>query len=329
LRKTHNHKLPFIKDDWEGNLLDNQNRYINLDGPSERGFSDFLKWQLGKNKYKPEKKNQSSNVKVVNNKDFLSTTLDNFTWLGHASFLFRIGGVKIITDPVLYQIWPLKRFTELPCTPEELTDIDVILLSHNHRDHADKKSMTLVANQNPNAVIYTGLGIGKLLKGWGIKNKLVEAGWYQEYPVLKDVLKIQYLPAKHWNRRLLLDLNQMLWGSFMIHFDGQTIYFGADSGLGSHFEKIGKLFDIDLAILGIGAYEPIWFMHPSHTSPKDALQAKEELNARYMVPMHYGTFDLSDEPIFNPKAELQKMIEGRDDVIIPDIGEMNELSSFL
>jgi L-ascorbate metabolism protein UlaG (beta-lactamase superfamily) len=118
----------------------------------------------------------------------------------------------------------------------------------------------------------------------------------------------------------------MLWGSFMIHFDDKSIYFGADSGQGSHFKEIGNLFDIDLTFLGIGAYEPIWFMHPSHTSPNDVLKVKEELNANYLIPMHYGTFDLSDEPIYNPKAELEKLSKNRDDILITDIGQVNLLS---
>ena len=329
MRKTHNKNLPFIKDDWQGNPMDNQNRYTNLDGPSERGFRDLFKWQTGKNKYSSEKKSQKTNVGVIKNTDFLNTTKDHFTWLGHATFFFQLEGIKVITDPVLYRVWPLKRYTELPCPPEKLIDIDIILLSHNHRDHADKKSMKLLTRQNPNAIIYTGLEIGKLLRSWGIKSRIIEAGWFQEYPIFSDKLKIQYLPAKHWNRRILYDLNQMLWGSFMLHFNNKTIFFGADSGLGTHFKEIGNLFNIDLAILGIGAYEPIWFMHPSHTSPKGALQAKEELKAKYMAPMHYGTFDLSDESIFNPKAELQKLIGSREDVKIPDIGEVNELSFLL
>ena len=326
MRKTHNKDLRFIKDDWKGNPIDKDNRYTNLDGPSERGFRDLMKWQFGKNRYAPEKKGQKTNVEVIKNKEFLSSDLDHFTWLGHATFLFQFKGIKIITDPILHAIWPLKRYTDLPCQPEELLDIDIVLLSHCHRDHADKKSMQQITRQNPNAIIYTGLGIGKLLKSWGIKNQIIEAGWYQEYPLFQDVLNIQYLPAKHWNRRLLYDLNYMLWGSFMIHFDDKTVYFGADSGHGSHFKEIGNLFDIDLTFLGIGAYEPVWFMHPSHTSPKDVLQVKEELNARYLVPMHFGTFDLSDEPIFNPKSELEKLTLDRDDILITDIGHVNRLS---
>lgn len=325
MRKTHNKDLRFIKDDWKGNPIDKNNRYTNLDGPSEKGFGDVMKWQLGNSKYTAEKKGQKTNVEVIKNSEFLNTKENHFTWLGHATFLFQFKGIKIITDPILHTIWPLKRYTELPCLPEELVDIDIILLSHCHRDHADKKSMKQITRQNPNAIIYTGLGTGKLLKSWGIKNKIIEAGWYQEYPFFNEVLSIQYLPAKHWNRRLLHDLNYMLWGSFMIHFDDKTVYFGADSGLGSHFKEIGNMFDIDLTFLGIGAYEPIWFMHPSHTSPKEVLQVKEELNARFLVPMHYGTFDLGDEPIFNPKAELEKLTLDRDDILLTDIGYVNNL----
>lgn len=308
--------------------MDKNNRYVNPDEPSEKGFKDLFKWQFGKNKYAANKKNQKSNVEVVKSGEFLTANNDHFTWLGHASFLFQIRGIKIITDPVIHSIWPLKRYTDLPCSPDDLVGIDVILLSHTHRDHADKKSMKQIAQQNPEAIIYTGLGTGELLKSWGIMNQVVEAGWYQEYPHIRDEVRIQYLPAKHWNRRFLFDLNQMLWGSFMIQFDDTSIYFGADSGYGPHFKEIGNLFDIDMAFLGIGAYEPIWFMHPSHTSPKDVLQVKEELKSRYLIPMHYGTFDLSDEPIFNPKVELQKLTKGRDDVLFSDIGRMNELSFF-
>jgi len=321
LRKTHNKDLQFIKEDWNGNPLDDNHRYQNLDNPSHRSFGEVLKWKIGKNKYANDKKGQEPNVKVIKDGAFLHTKQDHFTWLGHATFLFHLGGTNIITDPVLYDIWPLKRFTDLPCAPEELNNIDVILLSHNHRDHADKKSMCHVTQLNPDAIIYTGLEIAQLLRSWGVKNHIVEAGWYQEYPMINDAIKIQYLPAKHWNRRMLFDLNQMLWGSFMIHFSGKSFYFGGDSGLGPHFNEIGSMFDIDLAFLGIGAYEPVWFMHPSHTSPKDALQAMAALGANKMVPMHYATFDLSDEPIFNPKSELLKLTRDRDDVVIPDIGE--------
>ncbi len=162
---------------------------------------------------------------------------------------------------------------------------------------------------NPCAVILTGLSITPLLRRWNIKNPVIEAGWYQQYDIETEVT-ITYLPAKHWNRRGLTDMNEMLWGSFMIEAVGNTIYFGADSGLGIHFEAIAHLFPcIDYALLGIGAYQPEWFMAAAHTSPSDALTAFQQLKARWFIPMHHGTFDLSDEPIFYPLQELQKIAE--------------------
>lgn len=322
LRKTHNKDLRFVKSDWSGNLLDSKSRYKNLDGHSSRGFKDVFKWKFRqKNKYDAQRKGQKTNVEVIKNTDFLDKSVAGISWLGHASFAISIGGLNIITDPVLYNVWPLKRFTELPCDADDLKGFDCILLSHNHRDHADKASMKKITDLNPNAIIYTGLEIADLLKGWGIKNKIVEAGWYQQYPDLPNNVEITYLPAKHWNRRLLNDLNQMLWGSFMISHKGKNIYFGADSGLGEHFEEIGNMYDIHTAILGIGAYEPIWFMYPSHTSPADALVAKDRLKSDNLIPMHYGTFDLSDEPIFNPKAELERLAIDRKDIQILSVGE--------
>ena len=162
---------------------------------------------------------------------------------------------------------------------------------------------------NPSAVILTGLNIAPLLRSWRIKNPIIEAGWYQQYQLETDV-QVSYLPAKHWNRRGLHDMNDMLWGSFMLQSPTQTIYFGADSGLGIHYPEIAQLFpNIDVAILGIGAYKPEWFMNTAHTSPADALVAFEQLNAKQLIPMHHGTFDLSDEPVFYPKQDLMLLQE--------------------
>ena len=301
---THNPSLPFIKQNWTGNLLNKKQQYINLDGPSERTFAELFKWQTEKNPLKPLKQNQRTNVEVFLNQQITQDNDDGITWLGHASFVFSLNKKQFIVDPVLYNVGPLKRFTQLPCDVVALKNIDFILLSHNHRDHADKKSMIQVCGLNPSATILTGLNIDPLLRSWGIRNTIVEAGWYQRYQIETDV-EVTYLPAKHWNRRGLHDMNDMLWGSFMLQSTAQTIYFGADSGLGIHYPETAELFpNIDVAILGIGAYKPEWFMGTAHTSPADALLAFEQLKAKRLIPMHHGTFDLGDEPIFYPKQEL-------------------------
>ncbi|MBK8087495.1 MAG: MBL fold metallo-hydrolase [Chitinophagaceae bacterium] len=301
---THNPSLSFIKENWSGNILNEKQQYINLDGPAEKSFAELLKWQTEKNPLKPAKKKQQTTVDVVTNHHITSNREDGVVWLGHASFLFTLSGKHFITDPVLYNVGPVKRFTPLPCDVDALKQIDFILLSHNHRDHCDQKSMQQLCALNPNAIILTGLNIAPLLRSWKIANPIIEAGWYQRYNIETDVA-ITYLPAKHWNRRGLADMNNMLWGSFMIEGSKQKIYFGADSGLGIHFAEIAQLFPgIDIAILGIGAYKPEWFMASAHTSPADALVAFAQLKAKQFIPMHHGTFDLSDEPIFYPKQEL-------------------------
>jgi L-ascorbate metabolism protein UlaG (beta-lactamase superfamily) len=301
---THNPSLGFIKPGFAGNALDAKGRYINLDGPSERSFKELLRWQTGPKPLKKLKKKQQSSVAVTHNAQLTKDANNGITWLGHASFLFSLNGKQLITDPVLYNVSIVKRYTPLPCAVSDLTGIDYILLSHNHRDHADKKSMQQLCALNPNAIILTALGIGPLLRQWNITNTIIEAGWYQNYQ-LAEAFNITFLPAKHWNRRGLTDTNTMLWGSFMLQHQQHTVYFGADSGLGIHFEDIAQLFpNIDYALLGIGAYMPEWFMHTSHTSPAGALQAFAQLRAKQLIPMHHGTFDLSDEPIFYPKEQI-------------------------
>lgn len=320
---TSNPDLPIIKTGWTQNPMDNAGLYRNLYERSERDFKDLFKWQFGEKPHKAEKKTESFAHNVISNNPFLSNKNEGIIWLGHASFLIHCNGLRILTDPIFWAIPGLKRLTAMPCLPTELVDIDIILLSHNHRDHADERSMKLVCQQNPKATILTGLQIGNLLRGWGIQNPIQEAGWYQQYHT--PGIRISYLPAKHWNRRFLWDLNTMLWGSFMIEGNKNTIFFGADSGYDAHFVELPNLFEkIDISILGCGAYKPEWFMSTSHKSPIEAVQAFHDTKAHTFIPMHIGTFDLSDEPLSEPfrllkKYEAESAVQGKLRVL--DIGE--------
>lgn len=323
-RPTHNADLPFTRAGWEGNPKNAKDEYINLDGASERNIMDVLRWQLTRNPFRERKKKLRSNVEVLENNDFIHDNADGITFIGHATYFITVSNMRLITDPVFYQVGLLKRNTKLPCEVSEFNNIDYILLSHNHRDHCDKKSLQELCALNPSAIILTGLGLSRLLRGWKIKNEIIEAGWFQRFQ-LKQSVTIDYLPAKHWSRRGLTDLNEMLWGSFMINVPGRApVYFAADSGMGKHFEMIGDAYSkISHAMIGIGAFEPEWFMRPSHTNPKEALQAFSRLRAAHFIPMHFGTFDLSDEPLDYPLENLQKMITSFDpaSIIIPVIGK--------
>jgi len=136
-----------------------------------------------------------------------------------------------------------------------------------------------------------------------------EAGWYQAYDTGSDI-SITLLPAFHWSRRSLFDTNSILWGSYLIRTDEVTVFIAGDTGYADHFKEIGRLFDdIDYAILPIGSYEPDHIHKNSHMTPEQALQAFEDLNANTMIPVHYGTFDLSDEPIAEPMERLIQEIK--------------------
>lgn len=136
-------------------------------------------------------------------------------------------------------------------------------------------------------------------------NNIEEAGWYQQYTKSSTRVTITFIPSRHWSKRGLNDTNQRLWGGFVIEAGDQRIFFGGDSGYDSHYRQLQSVFgNFTYAILGIGAYEPAWFMSPNHQSPADALRGLVELNADRIIPMHYGTFDLSDEPMRQPLADL-------------------------
>lgn len=149
----------------------------------------------------------------------------------------------------------------------------------------------------------------ELLSNWVEENKIQEAGWYQQYKLDNDKLEIFFLPARHSSRRSLNDVNKTLWGAFVIKSKDSPIYYGGDSGYGSHYKEVGELFtNIDVALLGIGAYSPRWFMSPNHQDPGQAVQAFNETKAKTVIPFHYGTFDMADEPFSETEKILNDLV---------------------
>ena len=203
-----------------------------------------------------------------------------------------------------------KRYSEDPIALEKLLSIDFVLLSHDHRDHCDKKSLQKLFQFNRPAIL-TSLKMKDVIGSW-LKDdpEIQEAGWYQRYNLFSDKIRITFLPSRHWCRRGATDFNKRLWGSFMIETPEQVIYFGSDSGYGDHFKQIGRVFPkIDVAILGIGSYRPSYMMKESHTNPKEARKAFNDLGAKKLIPMHYGTYDLSNEPMDEPYTWIQELFK--------------------
>lgn len=311
----------------EGARISSEGRFYHPDFPFVLHWTDIFKWKSSPNPYAEQKKRDTWRPKVVKGDGFLQHSLDVKVWLGHASFFFRLNGLNIIVDPVFGKLSPfMPRYSELPVQPDQFRNLDFILVTHDHRDHCDADSLKLLLRNNPRATVVTGLGMAKVIQPWTSGHKIVEMDWHQQADFQSLGLRITYLPTRHWCRRRLTDMNVRLWGAFVLETPGTTIYFGGDSGYGHHFAQTAQLFPkIDFAFLGIGAFAPVWFMKSNHMSPADAWQAFNDLGARTLVPMHYGTFDLSDEPIGEPERLLREIAAGSSQVDFLTIGESKPL----
>ncbi len=319
-----NNALETIRPDWKGNPFENgEFQYI---GKSFRAEYDALfRYIFRRNPQAREKREDKWRPAVYQKTAYLRGDEDFIVWLGHATFLIQLNGVRMITDPIFYDLPMLKRFVYLPFEISELSNVDYVLLSHDHRDHCDKKSIKDFLKYS-DATILTSLKMTDIIGSWVGKTPIQEAGWLQKYKLRNERIEIIYLPAQHWCRRALTDFNRRLWGSFIIKSEKHTVYFGADSASGDHFAEIGALFPkIDIAILGIGAYKPEFMMKDIHTNPDEAKVAFEQLDAKKMIPMHYGTYDLPSEPISEPYNRIQERFsadDGHEKLILPGINEV-------
>jgi len=291
---------------WQGNRIDEEGRFSNINHPFNPTFSMAWKMMREGNPQKEEKKLDTYSLPVVNDTHFLENNEDVIVWLGHATFFIRFKGISIITDPVFYNSSVTKRKSQLPFDVNILNTIDYILISHDHNDHLDRKSLNLLVKNNPQAEILSGLKMDEWFNRMASSPKMQLAGWYQQYNTDTSQIKIYFLPARHWSSRFLFDANKHLWGSFVIQAGDRKIYFSGDTGYDSHLKEVGTLFNgIDISIMGIGAFKPEWFMSPNHISPFDAVKAANDLQAKQFIPMHYGTFDLSNELLGEPIEIIQ------------------------
>ncbi len=307
IKYVKNPSLHTVKVGYPGNLLID-GEFTNSNTKDKNSFIKVLKWKFSKNPQREEKENENYKVATVKNHNFIKSDQDMIVWLGHSTFYIQIDKVRILTDPVFFDLPFLKRKTDIPLMPEDLIHIDYVLLSHGHRDHFDVPSLKVVLANNPSVKILGPLNISTLFNDIEFKGEIQEAGWYQEFKSVP--LSIIFLPAKHWHRRGLNDFNKVLWGSFYIKGENQSIYFAGDTAYGAHFKEIQKSVPpIDYCLMSIGAYKPSYLMNLFHVNPEEAFKAYQELQAKYFIPMHYGTFDLSDEPMGEPEREIRRLFQ--------------------
>ncbi len=305
---TSNENLKTIKADWKGVPVDEKGRFVNHEFPFLPQASKMLKWTLSRNPQREEKKNDTARLEIKDPTAFLNSEKDGILWLGHASFFIRLGGKSILLDPVFGEPRFLKPFVFVPSPIEKIKAVDYVLLSHDHRDHADENSIRAIAQKFPEARFYGGLRMEALLKDWITPtNEVQTAGWFQQYNLPDENVKISFLPVRHWCKRGIFDTNHILWGGYVIEGAGKTIYFSGDSGFGSHYTETAEVFpNIDYFLIGIGGYKPRWMMEENHNTPEEAVKALTDARAKTLVPMHYGRFDLADEPPSEPLRLLNE-----------------------
>ncbi len=236
---------------------------------------------------------------------------DSITWLGHASFLIKISGKTILTDPFLTEFaspvsWAgPRRFVDFGISLDNLPAIDIMVVSHNHYDHLDDETVNRLKNKNKIHVVVP-LGLKDFFTKRGYSN-VTELDWGESTSI--DDIELTSLPAVHDSARSTNDSDQTLWSSWAITSPKNKVLFVGDTGYSDTvFSKIGKQYDsFDYAILPIGAYEPRELMWMSHITPKEAVTIGNEVHAKKLIASHWGTISsLSDEPIWEPPKRFKK-----------------------
>lgn len=237
-------------------------------------------------------------------------------WLGHSSLYISTPEVALVTDPIFsHRASPLSFLGPLRKTPatdaiESMPRLDLILISHNHYDHLDERTILELYQKFPEILVIVPLG----LKPWFLKRgieRVVELDWWdsEKLSTSQSPLEITAVPAQHWSKRGFLDRNASLWCGYIIQIGEKTLYFAGDTGFTPLLKEIGERFSIDIGLIPIGAYEPRWFMAPQHISPKEAVEIHQMLNIKQSIGIHWGVFELTDEALDEPPRYLKQSLK--------------------
>jgi L-ascorbate metabolism protein UlaG (beta-lactamase superfamily) len=286
-------------------------KFFNPGGMKALGFKDLMKWvrtrQRGEWKEMKDIAYGPAPVKKVEGDSIV------VTFVNHSTFLIQTQGLNILTDPV----WS-ERASPVPFAGpermrppgirfEDLPDIDIILLTHNHYDHLDISTMKRLSEEFKPKIFCT-LGVGQYLKRKGIGN-ITEMDWWDESKI-DSALSVVCTPAQHFSGRGMFDRDRTLWAGFALMTEKGSIYYSGDTGYGDFFKEIAqRISPIRLSFLPIGAYKPEWFMAPIHTSPEDAVRIHQIINSPKSIGMHFGTFPLADDGMKEAGTDLKIALE--------------------
>ena len=227
---------------------------------------------------------------------------DSITLINHATVLIQLGGINVLTDPIYSRtvayMFPRRQLPGIPI--KELPPVDYILLSHSDYDHLNMKTLRQLRRRG-NSVFVAPKGIGSYGVRAGFQN-IVELTRWERFE--HGSIRITCVPAKHVSKRKPGDANASACGGFVVEANDRTVYFAGDTAYDEFFHEIRSRHSIDVALLPIGAYKPEKWFKNLHLHPVTALQAFQDLGARHLVPFHWGTFWISDEPMDEPPQKL-------------------------
>jgi L-ascorbate metabolism protein UlaG (beta-lactamase superfamily) len=220
--------------------------------------------------------------------------------------LIKEDNTSLLIDPVLFgMFWPIKDFSPITFSPDQMPTIDAVLITHGHYDHLDLPSLKPFNNRSR---ILCPLGYGSLIRDNGARH-VQELDWLDSEKI--GPFDVTFLPCNHWTmRNPVVGPNTALWGSYLIRStSGRTIYISGDTAYFNRFGEIGQRYKIDLAVFNLGAYEPRWFMKQTHINPEETVRAFKELGAKKLMIVHWGTFRLGDEPVFQPPLDIKSEMD--------------------
>ena len=271
----------------------------------------------------PPDKNPASILPIVRTNLNVESDEPTLVWFGHSSYYLRLNGKKILVDPVFSGSAAPVSFIgrNFPgtnyYTADHFAELDAVLITHDHYDHLDHKTV-----QKLGAVtkcFYTSLGVGAHLERWGIQpDYITELDWWERTSI--GDMELTAAPARHFSGRTF-KRNTTLWSSFILRSADLSLYLGGDSGYDSHFKTIGEKFgSFDLALLECGQYNSMWPL--IHMMPEETVQAALDLNTRLLMPVHWGKFSLALHPWKEPIERVQLAADKHKmPVIAPRIGE--------
>ena len=293
---------------------------------SKLGFFNLLLWQMGLYGDKGEAKRVPESFDYPNPKEPIDAEKPVACWINHSTFLIQVGGLHLLTDPIwsdrcspLSFLGPRRDYPP-GLAIKELPQIDLILISHNHYDHLDLRSVKELMSRNRSAYWIVPIGVKKWMRKQGI-SRCIELAWWQTLSLdltsqqSTSGIEITAVPAQHFSRRSFFDRNKTLWSGYVVEFkkprfSGKKMYFVGDTGYNQlDFKAIGSRFKgIDLSLIPIGAYLPARLMSPFHINPEQAVLVHKEVGSKMSIGMHFKTFRLSDEPLDLPPYDLYRSL---------------------